>query len=228
MSQNLSRIVCLSAEAADWFYRLGAWDRVVGVTAYFELPECAERKPCVGGFSKGRVEDVVALQPDLVITFSDVQAGITAELMRQGVAVLGTNQRILAEIKSTLVLLGKLVDREAEAAKLLSEFEQRLAPVQDVTVRPRVYFEEWNDPLISGIAWVSELIERAGGSDIFAELRGKKAASGREVSAAEVVRRDPEIILASWCGRPVRVEEITKRSGWENVTAVKEGRVWEI
>jgi|ERR1043166_7369110 iron complex transport system substrate-binding protein len=228
MSHHLRRIVCLSAEAADWLYRLGAWERVAGVTAFFELPDGAERKLCVGGFSKGRVEDIAALNPDLVITFSDVQAGITSELMRRGIAVLGTNQRTLAEIESTLALLGKLVDREAEAARFLNEFRQKLAPVENVTVRPRVYFEEWNEPLVAGITWVSELIERAGGADIFAELRSGKSASEREVAPEEVVRRNPEIILASWCGKPVRAMEIASRPGWNKVSAVKQRMIREI
>jgi iron complex transport system substrate-binding protein len=228
MSCQLRRIVCLSAEAADWLYRLGVWDRVVGVTAFFKPPEGAQRKPCVGGFSKSRIEDIAALDPDLIITFSDVQAGIAAELLRSGFAVLGTNQGTLAEITSTLALLGKIVDREAEAARLLRQFERKLAPVGAVAVRPRVYFEEWNEPLICGITWVSELIERAGGADAFAELHGKKAASERVVSTEEVLRRDPEIILASWCGRPVRVAQIANRPQWKNLTAVRDGRIREI
>jgi iron complex transport system substrate-binding protein len=228
MSCQLRRIVCLSAEAADWLYRLGVWDRVVGVTAFFKPPEGAQPKPCVGGFSKSRIEDIAALDPDLIITFSDVQAGIAAELLRCGFAVLGTNQRTLAEITTTLALLGKIVDREAEAARLLREFERKLAPVEAVAVRPRVYFEEWNEPLICGITWISELIERAGGADAFAELRGKKAASEREVSPEEVLRRDPEIILASWCGKKVVPDRIRERPGWSDIPAVRNNRIVEI
>jgi iron complex transport system substrate-binding protein len=227
MVRTPRRIVCLSAEAADWLYRVGAWDSVVGVTAFFELPDSAARKPCVGGFSTGRVEEIAALDPDLVITFSDVQARIAAELLRQGFSVLGTNQRTLVEVESTLAMLGRIVDRQAEADKLLAEFRCKLAPL-NMEFRPRVYFEEWNEPLVSGITWVSELIERAGGTDIFSELRGKKAASERQVSPEEVLRRDPEIIFASWCGQPVRKEEIANRPNWEKLTAVKAGRIWEV
>ena len=222
------RVVCLSAEAADWLYRLGTWDLVVGVTAFFEHPGGAPQKPRVAGFSTGRSEEITALNPDLVITFSDVQAAIAAELLRRGVPVFGTNQRTLAEIETTLAMLGKIVDREAEATRLLDQFQRELAPVEDVKIRPRVYFEEWNEPLISGIAWVSELIERAGGTDIFAELRDKKAASERKVAPEEVMRRDPEVIFASWCGRPVQKEEIRTRPNWEKLTAVEKGQVWEI
>jgi iron complex transport system substrate-binding protein len=200
----------------------------VGVTAFFEIPEGAPMKPRVGGFSSGRVEEVVALDPDLIITFSDVQAGLTAELMRRGFSMLGTNQRTLAEVEATLALLGRVVDRGAEAERLLHEFRQGIAPVENMEARPRVYFEEWNEPLISGIAWVSELIDRAGGVEIFAELRTKRAASGRTVSPEEVVRRNPEVIFASWCGRAVRTTDISSRTDWQNLPAVRDGRVHEI
>jgi iron complex transport system substrate-binding protein len=200
----------------------------VGVTPFFEFPEGAPTKPRIGGFSKVRSEDVARLDPDLIITFSDVQANLTADLLRLGFCVLGTNQRTLAEVEHTLDLLSRVVDREAEAARLLTEFQRRLVPVEEVKVRPRVYFEEWNDPLVSGIGWVSELIERAGGTDIFTELREKKAASERKISPEEVIRRNPDVILASWCGRPVRTAEIAGRAGWTELAAVKVGRVFEI
>jgi iron complex transport system substrate-binding protein len=164
----------------------------------------------------------------LIIAYSDVQAPLLAELMRRGFAVLGTNQRTLAEIESTMMLLGRIVGHEPEAERWLKEFQKRLAPVEKMKVRPRVYFEEWNDPLVSGIAWVSELIERAGGNDVFAELRPKRAAHERVVEAEEVCRRNPEIILASWCGRAVRIPEIVSRPGWKGVEAVQNKRIYEI
>ena len=138
----------------------------MGVTAFFELPADASPKPRVSGFSSANRSAILRLQPELVITFSDVQAGLTTELIQAGLAVLATNQRTLAEIESTLALLARAVGRESEGERLLGKFRQHLAPVPFPTARPRVYFEEWNDPLISGIAWVSELIERAGGEDI--------------------------------------------------------------
>jgi len=222
------RIVCLSAEAADWLWRLGAWESVVGVTGFFQIPDGTPAKPRVGGFSNASIEQIAALEPDLVITFSDVQADVTAQLMRRGLCVLGTNQRTLAEVEATLALLGRIVGREAETERLLDEFRHRLAPVESPRIRPRVYFEEWNDPLISGIAWVSELIERAGGRDIFTELRASKAASQRTVSPEEVCRRNPEVILASWCGRPVKVAQICARANWDKLPAVQRGQVYEI
>src|SRR5262249_54941311 len=161
------RIVCLCAESADWLWRIGAWDAVVGATAFFTVPDGAEPKPRIGGFSTAQFDEIAQLQPDLIIAYSDVQAPLLAELMRRGFAVLGTNQRTLSEIESTLILLGRIVGHEAEATRWLKKFQKRLAPVEKVKVRPRVYFEEWNDPLVSGIAWVSELIELAGGKDLF-------------------------------------------------------------
>lgn len=222
------RIVCLSAESADWLWRIGAWDSVVGITAFFTVPQGAEPKPRIGGFSTAQLDEIAVLNPDLVIAYSDVQAPLLAELMRRGFAVLGTNQRTLAQIESTLMLFGRIVRREAEAARWLGEFQKRLAPVGRVRARPRVYFEEWNDPLVSGIAWVSELVERAGGKDVFDELRSRPAAMDRVVQAEEVRRRNPEIILASWCGRAVRVAEMVARPGWKDMAAVKNKCIFEI
>jgi iron complex transport system substrate-binding protein len=222
------RIICLSAEAADWLWRVGAWDQVVAVTAFFNQPADAPPKPCVSGFSTARLDVIEQLDPDLVITFSDVQAEIATQLLRRGFNVLGTNQRTLAQIESTLELLGRIVGREAESAQRLREFRERLAPVEKNGPRPRVYFEEWNEPLISGIAWVSELIERAGGTDVFAELRSKHGAAERQVEPETVRARNPHAIFASWCGRAVRVEEITSRPGWDSIDAVKNSRIHEL
>jgi iron complex transport system substrate-binding protein len=225
---NPRRIVCLSAESADWFWRIGAWDSVVGTTTFFTAAEGAEPKPRIGGFSTAQIDEVAQLEPDLIVAFSDVQAPLLAELMRRGFVVLGTNQRTLVEIESTLMLLGRIVGHEPEAARWLREFQRRLGPVEKVKVRPRVYFEEWNDPLVSGIAWVSELIERAGGQDVFAELRTQRAAPERVVEPDEVRRRNPEVIFASWCGRAVRMPEIVARPGWKDVAAVQKKRIYEI
>jgi iron complex transport system substrate-binding protein len=221
------RVVCLSAEAADWLWRIGAWERVVGVTAFFEQPAGAPRKPCVSGFSSANLEQITKLNPDLIITFSDVQAKLAAELMRLGFPVLATNQRTLAEVETTLALLARIVDCEAAAEKLLAEFREQLAPVMRPS-RPRVYFEEWNDPLVSGIGWVGELIGRAGGDDIFPGLQDRRAARKRVVSPAQVCAGRPEIIFASWCGKALQTAEITSRPGWDDLVAVRSGRIHEI
>lgn len=222
------RIACLSAESADWLLRIGAWESVVGATAFFTAPPGVEPKPRLGGFSTAQFDEIAELEPDLIIAYSDVQAPLLAELMRRGFAVFGTNQRTLAEIETTMLMLGRIVGREPEATRCLREFQRRLAPVEKGKTRPRVYFEEWNDPLVSGIAWVSELIERAGGKDVFSELRPKRAAMERVIEPDEVRRRNPEIILASWCGRAVRLSEIVARPGWKEIAAVRRERIHEI
>jgi iron complex transport system substrate-binding protein len=228
MRRAPKRIVCLSAESADWLCRLGVWDHVVGVTAFFSPPPELPPKPRVSGFATGRLEEIARLGPDLVITFSDVQAQLAADLIKRGLPVLSTNQRTLAEIEATLAMLGRVVDREKEAEQLLVEFQERLAPLKRSDARPRVYFEEWNDPLVTGIAWVSELVERVGGEDIFRELRSKRAASERVVSSEQILRANPEIIFASWCGKPVEASAILSRSGWKDVAAVRTGRIHEV
>jgi iron complex transport system substrate-binding protein len=228
VSHAPQRIVCLSAESADWLWRIGAWENVVGVTAFFSPPPNISPKPLVSGFSTGRLDEIAALDPDLVITFSDVQAQLAAELIKRGLLVLSTNQRTLAETETTLAMLGRVVDREAKAESLLTEFRERLAPVKCMGARPRVYFEEWNDPFITGIAWVSELIQRAGGEDIFSELRTKRAAPERVVSSEQIRHSNPEIIFASWCGKPVQSAAIASRPGWAELAAVRANRIFEI
>lgn len=228
MSQIPQRIVCLSAEAADWLWRIGAWESVAGVTAYLIQPDGMTPKPRVSGFSSANLNEITKLNPDLIITFADVQAKLAAELIQRGFPVLATNQRTLAETEATLSLLARIAGCEREGEKLLKEFRERLAPVENVSRRPRVYFEEWNDPLISGIAWVSELIERAGGEDIFPQLRTKRAAPERFVSPQKICQANPEIIFASWCGKPVQAIEISARRGWNDLTAVSGNRIHEI
>lgn len=228
MSSTPQRIVCLSAEAADWLWRLGAWDAVAGVTAYFEPPPGAAPKPRVSGFSSANLASILDLKPDLVITFSDVQAGIAGALVNHGVPVLATNQRTLVEIESTLALLARIVDRAAVGDMQLREFRLRLAPAPEIKSRPRVYFEEWDNPLVTGIAWVSELIEQAGGVDVFAELRHQRAAPSRVISPEQVRAADPEIIFASWCGKPVDKTIFQSRPGWAEIAAVRSGRIYEI
>jgi iron complex transport system substrate-binding protein len=174
------------------------------------------------------LEEIAALSPDLVVTFSDVQAHLSAELIKRGFPVLATNQRTLAETEATLSLLGRVVGRQAEAERQLCEFRERLAPTKNIAARPRVYFEEWDDPFITGIGWVGELIERAGGNDIFADLRAQRAAPQRVVSSEQICRADPEIIVASWCGKPVQSAAISSRPGWAKLAAVCARRIYEI
>jgi iron complex transport system substrate-binding protein len=226
------RIVCLTAETAEIAYLVGAGDRVVGVPGTARRPEAVRDKARVGGFTTFRVDRILALEPDLVLAFSDLQREVVGELIGAGAAVLCTNQRSVDGILRAILMIGGALGCEAAARELVADMRDEIKQVREYSSvwpdRPRVYFEEWMDPLIAGIGWVSELIEIAGGRDVFAELRGRGEARGRVVSAEEVVRRDPEIILASWCGKPVDVAAIAARPGWSGVDAVRAGRIHEL
>ncbi|HEX9793926.1 MAG TPA: cobalamin-binding protein [Planctomycetota bacterium] len=226
------RVVCLTEETTEVLYRIGAGDRVVGVSGYTVRPREARRKPRISAFVNADFERIVALEPDLVLAFSDLQADIVAELARRGLAVHVFNQRSIAEILQAVRITGALVGRVAEAATLAGTLQRHLDAVavaaRALPRRPRVFFEEWPEPLISGIRWVSELIEIAGGADVCAETRTRHDAAGRTVDPADVARRDPEVVIASWCGRKVAPERIRERSGWSEVAAVRADRLYEI
>jgi iron complex transport system substrate-binding protein len=223
------RIVCLSAEHAELCHALGAGDRVVGVPGTARLPAEAHDTPRVGGFTTFRVDRILALEPDLVLAFSDLQADVTAELIRAGRTVLCTNPRSLDEILRALLLVGGALGLAERARALVQDMRDEIRQVREYSSvwpdRPRVYFEEWPDPPIAGIRWVSEIVEIAGGRDIFPELRREAAARARVVDAAEVARRDPQIVLASWCGKPVDIESMRRRPGWEALSAVRNGEI---
>jgi iron complex transport system substrate-binding protein len=224
-----SRIVCLSAEAVEIIFELGCGDRIAGVTSFAVEPSAARRKPRVSGFSSVNFDKVDALKPDLVITFSDVQAEAAKELVRRGHTVLATNQRSLAEIFETILLIGRVIGRETQAQKLAGKMHAEIfSRRQHRLKRPKVYFEEWNDPFISGIRWVGELIEAAGGEDIFPELRNRSHAPDRVVTGDEIIRRQPDIIIASWCGKKASLDAICRRPGWNVTPAIRDGHVHEI
>lgn len=226
------RIVCLTEETTETLYLLGEGDRIVGVSGYTVRPPEARQKPRVSAFISARFEKIEALSPDLILAFSDLQADIVAELVRRGHPVVTFNQRSVAEIFQMMLMVGGLVGKSDQAARLVADLQRSLEEIRASAAiqsrRPRVYFEEWDDPLISGIQWVEELIDVAGGDSIFPELRHKKLARDRIVESAEVVRRNPEIIVASWCGKPVRRDRIAGRSGWQEVAAVRDGQIHEI
>ena len=231
MSRYPSRIVCLTEETTETLYLLGQGDRVVGVSGYTVRPPEARQKPRVSAFLNARFSKIEALRPDLVLGFSDLQADIAAELVRRGYPVVVFNQRSVAEIMQMIRVLGGLVGCADGAEALAARLERDIDAVRQATVglsRPRVFFEEWDDPLISGIQWVEELVEIAGGDPIFPELRHAKLGRDRIVTPDEVVRRNPEVIVASWCGKAVRKERIASRAGWDDVAAVRGGRIYEI
>ena len=223
------RVVCLSSETTEIAFAVGAGDRVVGVPGTARRPPEARERPKVGGFTTFRLDKILDLAPDLVLAFSDLQADVVRDLVRAGVPVLALNQRSLAEIFQAILVIGGALGCEKEARGAVVDLQDEIRQVREFSSvwpdRPRVYFEEWDEPPISGIRWVSELIEIAGGQDVFPELRDRRDAPGRVVDPAEVVRRDPEIIVASWCGKPVDLDAIRGRPGWSGITAVRAGRV---
>ncbi len=226
------RIVCLTEETVETLYLLGEQDRIVGVSGYAVRPPRVRReKPRVSAFISADIPKIMALEPDLVLAFSDLQADIVAELVRAGVNTHVFNQRDIAGIMAMIRTLGALVDAAARAEQLATAYEVRLAGIAAIarpSPRPKVYFEEWDDPLISGIGWVSELIEIAGGEDILPNLRFQQAAKDRIVLPELVRAAAPDVILASWCGKKVVADRIRGRPGWDAIPAVRNDRIVEI
>jgi len=224
--------VCLTEETTETLYLLGQGHRVVGVSGYTVRPPEARRKPKVSAFISARFDAIEALEPDLVLAFSDLQADLAAELVRRGLSVVTFNQRSITEILQMIRMLGGLVGCQAEAAGLATRLSADLDRIRQSAARfpgrPRTFFEEWDRPLISGIRWVEELVDVAGGAPIFPELSDARLARDRIVDASEAARRDPEIVFASWCGKKVRPASIRNRPGWDRVKAVLHDRIFEI
>jgi iron complex transport system substrate-binding protein len=226
-----SRIVCLTEETVETLYLLGEQDRIVGVSGYaVRPPQVRREKPRVSAFTSADIPKILALEPDLVLTFSDLQAEIAMNLVKAGIEVHAFNQRDIAGILSMIRTVGALVGAIEKAEALVLSYEKRLGDIASSArgPRPRVYFEEWDEPMISGIGWVSELVGIAGGDDVFPHKAREKAAADRIVSSDEVIAATPDVILASWCGKKVVLARISGRPGWERIPAVREGRIVEI
>ena len=227
------RIVCLTEEPTETLYLLGEQDRIVGISGFTVRPPEARRdKPKVSAFTSAKVEQILALKPDLAIGFSDIQADIAQALIKAGIEVWISNHRSVAGILDYVRRLGAMVGVPARADQLATRLETRIALTRQASalkVRPRVYFEEWDEPQISGIRWVSELIGIAGGDDIFPERALMPLARDRILAdPEEVVRRAPDIILGSWCGKKFRPEQVAARHGWQAIPAVRDGELHEI
>ena len=225
------RIVCLTEEPTEILYGLGEGHRVVGISAYtVRPPEAREDKPVVSAFLDGSLKKIQALKPDLVIGFSDIQAKLAAKLIHANLPVLIFNQRSLQEILDVIVDIGSLVGQREQAQDQVAAWISRIEAVQSEASRqshrPKVYFEEWNDPMITAIQWVHELIEIAGGKNVFAQKSAAKGAMDRVVTPEEVLASDPEVYLASWCGSPFKREDAEARLG--KIAAFQSGRVHEI
>lgn len=241
MSQSVStgfsgpqRIICLTEEPTETLYLLGEEHRIVGISGFTVRPARARKeKPKVSAFTSAKIDRILELQPDLVLGFSDLQADIAAQLIRAGVAVHISNQRSVAQILDMIVMLGALVGAGEKAVALAGEIRDGLELIRresnDLPRRPRVYFEEWNEPMISGIRWVSELVGIAGGEDCFPELALSAGAKGRIIAdPLTVVERAPDIIIGSWCGKRFRQEHVAARPGWDAIPAVRHGHLYEV
>ena len=232
MARWPERIVCLTEETTETLYLLGEGDRVVGVSGYTVRPPEARQKPKISAFTSAKFDAIQLLRPDLVLAFSDLQADLCAELVRRGMNVVTFNQRSVAEILQMIRMLGGLVGCQEQAVRLADQMERGLERIRKTAAalspRPRVFFEEWDDPLISGIRWVEELVTVAGGDPIFPELADAGLAKDRIVDPAEVLRRDPDVIFASWCGKRMRKATIQGRPGWDRMAAVQNDRIHEI
>jgi iron complex transport system substrate-binding protein len=226
------RVVCLTEETTETLYLLGEQDRIVGVSGYTARPPEARSKPKVSAFISAKYDKIESLKPDLVLAFSDLQADIARDLAKRGFNVIVFNQRSVSEILQMVLTLARIVGAEAKGIALVENFESSLAAIgasaRRLPRRPRVLFEEWDDPLISGIRWVEELIEIAGGEPIFPELRDNAVAPDRVVRPDDVLRREPEIIIGSWCGKKVRKDFIRSRPGWSELPAVRNQHIYEI
>lgn len=228
------RIVCLTEEPTEVLYALGAQDRIVGISGFTVRPPVARReKPKVSAFTHAKIGEILALKPDFVIGFSDIQAEIASALIKQGIEVWISNHRSVDGILDYVLRLGALVGEAGKAQKYADSLRADLDAVATgaarLPARPKVYFEEWDEPLISGIQWVAELVRIAGGTDIFPELAAESLAKNRIMAdGAKVIERDPDIIFGSWCGKKFRPEKVAARPGWQGISAVRNRQLFEI
>jgi len=228
------RIVCLTEETTEWLYLLGQEARIVGISGYTVRPKRARaEKPRVSAFTSAKIDQILALAPDCVFGFSDMQADIAAALIRAGVQVTVFNQRSVAEILGVLYQVAALVGQAQEGLALIEKMQQSIQSVQALgagfSYKPKVYFEEWDTPRISAIRWVSELIGIAGGQDIFPELAAQPLGKHRILADdSQIIARNPDIIIGSWCGKKFRPENVAARPGWQDVKAVQTGQMFEI
>ena len=234
MGDYAERIVCMTEETTETLYALGEERRIVGISGFTVRPPRARReKPRVSAFTSAKIDRILALEPDLVLGFSDLQADIAADLIRRGVAVHVFNQRSVDDIFTMIRMLGGMIGCQAKAERYVAELRERVERIRMSADaherRPRVYFEEWDDPMISGIRWVSELIGIAGGDDCFPELAREPLARNRIIGdPLEVVRRRADIVIGSWCGKKFRAERVAERAGWGGLPAVVNNEIHEV
>lgn len=233
-STGPQRIVCLTEETTEWLYLLGQEQRIVGISGYTVRPTRARaEKPRVSAFLSAKIDKILALKPDCVFGFSDLQADIAAQLIRHGIQVTVFNQRSVAEIFSMMAQVAAMVGQGSAGQVLMDSMRLQLQAIEaaagGLPRRPKVYFEEWDTPHISAIRWVSELFGIAGGDDCFAELSLKAMGKDRIIAdSSDIIQRNPDIIVGSWCGKKFRPEKVAAREGWGDVSAVKNRQIFEI
>lgn len=234
LARGPQRIVCMTEETTETLYRLGEQDRIVGISGFtVRPPQARKEKPKVAAFTSAKIDRILELKPDLVLGFSDLQADIAAALIRAGVAVQIFNQRSVAEIFEFIAMLGAMVRAPQRTQALLDELQRNVdaarATAASLPQRPRVFFEEWDEPIISGIRWVAELIEMAGGTDCFPELSREPSAKQRIIAdSAQIIERAPQLIIGSWCGKKFNAAKVAARPGWDAIPAVRSGHLAEI
>ncbi|WP_347261467.1 cobalamin-binding protein [Rudaea sp.] len=228
------RIVCLTEEPTEVLYAIGEQDRIVGISGFTVRPARARKeKPKVSAFTSAKIGEILKLEPDLVIGFSDIQADIARDLIKAGIEVWISNHRSVAGILDYIHRLGALVGAGGKAVALARAAEEKIRQVENAAKtlprRPRVYFEEWDEPMISGIRWVAELVRSAGGDDVFPELAEQSLARDRIIAdPREVIRRAPDIVIGSWCGKRFRADKVAARDGWTAIPAVRDGELHEV
>jgi len=226
------RIVCLTEESVETLYLLGQEKMIVGVSAYVKRPKQAQKLPKVSAFIKSNIKKISKINPDLVLGFSDIQKDIARDLIEAGLNVYIANQRSLAEILEYVIWLGSTVGERRKAMALARQFDRKLEQVRQKTARwkrkPRVYFEEWDEPMIAGIQWVSQLIEACGGIDVNARLSSGKLARDRFVTSEAMIKKNPDIVIGCWCGKKVNIASIRKRPGWASVNAIRQNNIVEV
>ena len=227
------RIICLTIETVEVLYLLGEQDRIVGISGFTTRPAIArKKKPKIAAFTSAKIDKILALKPDLVLGFSNLQADIAAELIKAGIEVHVFNQRAIDDVLRMILTTGRLVGAEDKAKIIVQNIEQKITQARKTAKalprKPKVYFEEWNDPMMCSIRWAAELIAIAGGEDCFPELSQHHSARDRVVTPAQVLAQMPDIIIGSWCGKKFQPKEVAARKGWREIPAVKNNMVVEI
>ena len=227
-----NRIICMTEESVELLYALGLEDKIIGVSAYVKRPAEAKSKPTISVFTHANLKKILALKPDLVIGYSDIQKDIARDLIGEGLSVFISNHRSLEEVLGYCSMLGNMLGESKKTEALISNWEEKINEAREfaasLKIKPKVYIEEWPDPTITGIRYFSELVQLCGGEDVYASLNANSLAKDRIIQFDDVLEKNPDIILGCWCGKPVELDSFAKRTGWQNLNAVKSNQIFEL